>query len=134
MQLTDESTLRRFYGDVPAEHLDRFRGFLASHTMKYADIDGVEVPYYSVGQGERTLLSFCGGHSTPTTLWETIASYENDYRVVVIDISEFSTVAELIGGVHSILEARGDRASGAPGGLSRRPDLSDLPRARTRTE
>lgn len=107
MRLTDESTLRKFYGDVPTEHLDRFRSFLASHTMKSVEFDGVEVQYHACGRGERTLLSFCGGHSTPTTLWETIASYENDHRVVVIDISGFSTVAELVGGVHSILEREG---------------------------
>lgn len=107
MQTIDETTLSRFYGDVPAEHLDRFRAFLGSHTLKRADLDGVEVPYYACGQGERTLLSFCGGHSTPTTLWETIGSYEADFRVVAIDISGFSSVARLSGGVLRILEREG---------------------------
>lgn len=104
MQTTDESTLQRFYGDVSAEHLDRFRSFLSTHSLEYADLDGVEVPYHSCGQGERTLLSFCGAHSTPNTLWETIGAYESEFRVVAIDISGFTTVAELVGGVLSILE------------------------------
>lgn len=107
MTTTDEAALDRFYGDVPADHLDRYRRFLSTHTLKRLEVDGVEVLYYACGQGERTLLSFCGGHSTPATLWETIGSYEGDHRVVVVDISGFRTVSELCGGVLEILERQG---------------------------
>jgi pimeloyl-ACP methyl ester carboxylesterase len=107
MTAIDEAALDRFYGDVPADHLKRYRGFLASHTLKRLEVGGVETPYYACGQGERTLVSFCGGHSTPATLWETISSWEEDHRIVVIDISGFASVAELCDGVGAILEHEG---------------------------
>jgi len=105
--MIDESTLQRFYSDVPAAHLDRFRRFLRTHSLERVKLDGTEVSYYACGRGVQTLLTFCGGHSTPYTAWETIETYENEYRVVVIDISGFGTGAALSRGVNHILEQEG---------------------------
>ena len=102
--MIDEATLERFYSGVPSAYLDKFRGFLESHTMKTAVVEGREVAYYACGQGPRTLLTFCGGHSTPDTAWQTILSYEDDYRIVVVDVSDFETVDELVHGIDRLLE------------------------------
>jgi hypothetical protein len=90
--MIDESTLESFYGAVSPERLGRFRRFLSSHEIRWLKTQGVEVPYYACGRGSRTLLTFCGAHSTPYTAWETIESYEGDCRVVVIDVSCFGSV------------------------------------------
>lgn len=101
--MIDESTLERFYGAVSPERLGRFRRFLSSHEIRLLRTRGVEAAYYACGQGSRTLLTFCGGHSTPYTAWETIESYEGSYRVLVIDVSCFGSVAALCDGVDAIL-------------------------------
>ncbi|MCP3981174.1 MAG: hypothetical protein GY716_17890, partial [bacterium] len=93
--MIDESILQEFYRDVPAAHLDRFRSFLRTHTLEHEKLGGTEVSYYACGRGARTLLTFCGGHSTPYTAWQTIETYEKDHRVLVLDVSGFGTVAAL---------------------------------------
>ncbi len=105
--MIDESTLQEFYRDVPAAYLDRFRSFLRTHSLERVTLDRTEVCYCACGRGARTVLTFCGGHSTPYTAWETIETYENDHRVVVLDISGFGTVAALSRGINKILEREG---------------------------
>jgi pimeloyl-ACP methyl ester carboxylesterase len=105
--MIDESTLQEFYSDVPTTYLDRFRSFLRTHSLERRKFEGTEVSYYACGRGDRTLLTFCGGHSTPDTAWETIETYENEYRIVVLDISGFGTVAALSRGINQILEQEG---------------------------
>ncbi len=77
--MIDESTLQEFYRDVPAAHLDRFRSFLRTQSLERVKLDRTEVSYCACGRGARTLLTFCGGHSTPYTAWETIETYEHDH-------------------------------------------------------
>jgi pimeloyl-ACP methyl ester carboxylesterase len=101
--MIDESTLHDFYGAVSPERLDRFRRFLGTHEIHWLKTQGVRVPYYACGQGSRTLLTFCGGHSTPYTAWESVESYEADHRVLVIDVSCFGSVAALCDGIDVIL-------------------------------
>ncbi len=105
--LIDEATLEKFYSDVPAAQLEKLRSFLETHTMKSIVAEGREVAYYACGQGPRTLLTFCGGHSTPDTAWQSILTYEEDYRIVVADISGFETVDELTRGIRRLLEEEG---------------------------
>jgi pimeloyl-ACP methyl ester carboxylesterase len=102
--MIDAETLNKFYGDVPDDHLARFRQFLRTHTIETIEVSGREVSYYSCGQGARTLLTFCGGHSTPYTAWETIVAYESECRVIVIDISGFDTVDRQVEGIDRVLE------------------------------
>ncbi len=105
--MIDEATLKRFYSDVPAAYLEKLKSFLQSHTMKTTVVEGREVAYYACGQGSRTLLTFCGGHSTPDTAWQSILTYEEDYRIVVVDVSGFETVDELTQGIRRLLEEEG---------------------------
>ncbi len=105
--MIDEATIERFYGQVPRATLERFRAFLGCHALEELDVEGTSVPYYISGQGPRTLLSFCGGHSTPYSAWQTIESFERDYRILVADISGFRTVAHLSRGIDRLLDANG---------------------------
>lgn len=105
--MIDEKILQKYYGDVPVPHLDHFRSFLRSHTLKQSTIDGTAVPYYACGRGERALVIFCGGHSTPYTVWENIETYEADHRVLVLDISGFGTVGALSSGINQVLDHEG---------------------------
>ena len=105
--MMDESTLQKFYREVPAAHLDRFRNFLRTHSLERLKLDCREVTYCACGRGAQTLLTFCGGHSVPYSAWDTIETYENDYRVVVLDVSGFSTVDVLSRGINLVLEREG---------------------------
>lgn len=102
--MIDESTLERFYGALPSGRLDRFRKFLSTHEIRLLQTQGGEAPYYACGRGARTLLTFCGVHSTPYTAWETIESHEGRCRVVVIDIACFGSVAALCEGIDAVLD------------------------------
>lgn len=102
--MIDDARLELFYRDVPAATLDRFRSFLRTHALETLDVGGVQVAYCACGRGRRALLTFCGGHSTPYTAWETVETYERDHRVLVLDISGFGSVAALSEGVNEILE------------------------------
>ncbi len=105
--MIDEATLKKFYSGVPSALLEKLESFLRSHTMKTTVVEGREVPYYACGQGARTLLTFCGGHSTPDSAWQTILAFEQDYRIVVVDISGFETVDELTRGIRRLLADEG---------------------------
>jgi hypothetical protein len=43
--MIDEAKPDRFYNDVPVDHLERFRHFLRTHTMKTIEVEGREIPY-----------------------------------------------------------------------------------------
>lgn len=105
--MIDDSTFEQFYRDVTPDVLERFKSFLATHTLETAEIESVRVPYYACGQGARTLLTFCGGHSMPYTVWETVEAYERDHRVLVLDLSGFGDVAALSHGVNEVLSREG---------------------------
>ena len=105
--MIDEATIEQFYSDVPAATLERFRAFLRSHALQELDVEGIAVPYVDSGRGSRTLVGFCGGHSTPYSAWQTIESFERDYRILVADISGFGTVAHLNRGIDRLLDSSG---------------------------
>jgi pimeloyl-ACP methyl ester carboxylesterase len=105
--MVDEATIEQFYSDVPPATLERFKTFLRRHTLQELDVEGTAVPYYASGRGSRTLLGFCGGHSTPYSAWETIESFERDYCILVADISGFGTVAHLNRGIDRLLDSNG---------------------------
>ena len=49
--MMDESTLQKFYREVPAAHLDRFRNFLRTHSLERLKLDCREVTYCACGRG-----------------------------------------------------------------------------------
>lgn len=95
----------KYYGDVDVRELEKYQDFLKSHSIKSLTIDGKIVHYICSGNGEKTILTFSGGHSTPESAYETIMAFEDDYRVIVIDIGSFSSQDTLNRGVKQILAA-----------------------------
>jgi pimeloyl-ACP methyl ester carboxylesterase len=105
--MLDNHSLKKYYGDVSQTELKRLQDFLATHRIKHIDVRGKSVRYYSCGKGEQTILIFGGGHSGLETVYETILGFENDYRIVVVDISLFKSLSEFRLGVDRVLEREG---------------------------
>jgi pimeloyl-ACP methyl ester carboxylesterase len=52
-------------------------------------------------------LTFAGGWGGPELLFDTILGFEEDHRVVVVDVSPFADLDEMSAGVNRVLEAEG---------------------------
>ena len=105
--MLNNNSLKKYYGDVSQTELKRLQDFLATHRIKQINVRGKSVRYYSCGEGEQTILTFSGGHSGLETVYETILGFENDYRIVVVDISLFKSLSEFRLGVDMVLEREG---------------------------
>jgi pimeloyl-ACP methyl ester carboxylesterase len=103
----DNDSLKKYYSDVSQAELNKFQDFLATHRIKDINVRGKSVRYYSCGKGEQTLLTFAGGHSGLETVYETILGFENEYRIIVVDISLFTSLSEFKLGVEMVLEKEG---------------------------
>jgi len=97
----------KYYKEVSAEEMKRYREFLNTHRINRLEMDACSVLYYSGGRGEKTLLTFSGGHSGPEAAYETILRFEDQFRIVVVDVSTFDHLDELNDGVNRILEREG---------------------------
>jgi len=102
--MIDNKSLKKYYADVPHTELKRLQDFLATHEIKQINVEGKSVKYYSCGKGEQTILTFSGGHSTLEAVYETVLGFEDDYRIIVVDISLFTSLSEFILGVNRVLE------------------------------
>ena len=105
--MLNNNSLKKYYGDVSQTELKRLQDFLATHRIKQINVRGKSVRYYSCGEGEQTILTFSGGRSGLETVYETILGFENDYRMVVVDISLFKSLSEFRLGVDMVLEREG---------------------------
>jgi len=97
----------RYYADVSQTELKRLQDFLETHEIRQIDVEGKSIKYYSCGKGEQTILTFSGGHSGLETVYETVLGFENDFRMVVVDISLFISPSEFSQGVNKVLEKEG---------------------------
>jgi pimeloyl-ACP methyl ester carboxylesterase len=105
--MIDERSIKKYYADVSQAELKRLQEFLETHEIKQIDVEGKSIKYYSCGKGERTILTFSGGHSGLETVYETVLGFENDFRMVVVDISLFINPSEFSQGVNKVLEREG---------------------------
>jgi pimeloyl-ACP methyl ester carboxylesterase len=105
--LIDEKSIKKYYADVSQAELKRLRDFLRTHEIKRIDVKEKRIKYYSCGKGSQTILTFSGGHSGLETVYETVLGFENDYRMVVVDISLFKGLTEFSQGVNRVLEREG---------------------------
>jgi len=103
----DERSIKKYYADVSQAELKRLQDFLEIHEIKRINVEGKSIKYYSCGKGEQTILTFSGGHSGLETVYETVLGFENDYRMVVVDISLFKGLTEFSQGVNKVLEREG---------------------------
>jgi pimeloyl-ACP methyl ester carboxylesterase len=106
-KVIDNKSLKKYYADVSHDELKKLQDFLDSHEIKRLNVEGKSVKYYSCGKGEQTILTFSGGHSGLETVYETILGFEQDFRMVVVDISTFTSLSEFMFGVTKVLEREG---------------------------
>lgn len=105
--MIDERSMKKYYADVSQTELKRLQDFLETHEIRQIDVEGKSIKYYSCGKGEQTILTFSGGHSGLETVYETVLGFENDFRMVVVDISLFTSPSEFSQGVNKVLEREG---------------------------
>jgi len=106
MQINDE-IIKKYYSDVSQTEFKRLHDFLKTHTIKQINFNGKSIPYYSCGEGEKTMLTFSGGHSGVEVLYESILGFENQYKMVVVNISPFNRLDDFSAGVNYILDEEG---------------------------
>ncbi len=102
--MIDHKSMKKYYADVSHAELKKLQEFLATHKTKQINVKGKSIKYYSCGIGEQTILIFSGGHSGLEIVYETVLGFENDYRIVVVDISLFNNLSEFRLGVNMVLE------------------------------
>lgn len=105
--MIDERSIKKYYADVSQAELKKLQDFLETHEIRETDVEGKSIKYYSCGKGEQTILTFSGGHSGLETVYETVLGFENDFRMVVVDISLFKSPSEFSQGVNKVLEREG---------------------------
>jgi pimeloyl-ACP methyl ester carboxylesterase len=103
----DAKTIRKYFDGVSDRDLQEFRDFLNDHPLKFADYRGVSVPYYILGEGEKTILTFSGGHSGPWAVYGTALGFEKEFRIVVVDLTSCDSLDELNGRVNHVLDLEG---------------------------
>lgn len=99
-----EADIKGFFKDAAREEVQRFQDFLETHALSRFEWNGLTIPYFCGGEGERTLLTFSGIHSGPEALYESIIAYEKNCRIVVADVSAFRSLNEFNEAVNRILE------------------------------
>ncbi len=108
----DAKTVRKYFDGISEKGLLEFRDFLSSHPLKFADYRGTSVPYYILGDGEKTILTFSGGHSGPWALYSTALGFAKEFRMVVVDLNSCHNLDDLSGRVDHVLHLEGiDRVS-----------------------
>ena len=105
--MLNENKLVRSLENFDGPELERLKDFLAAHSVKHLDFEGRSVEYIHCGKGSNTLLTFAGGWGPPQLLYETILSFEERNRMVVIDITPFTEPEIMCRGINAVLEAEG---------------------------
>jgi pimeloyl-ACP methyl ester carboxylesterase len=99
--------IARLYGDVPDEHLARFRRFHADHPTHHVAIDGVDWATITAGHGEPAVLLLPGADGVPDLRWEHIAHFAQGGRVVGPEYAPLKSMDALVDGIAGILRQEG---------------------------
>jgi len=97
----------RLFAGVPEAERERFASFVGSHSVREIDHGSRRVRFLSGGSGNRTILILTAAHGTPSMLYDTVLRLESDYRVVVVDVGDASSLDSLTSDVDRVLEAEG---------------------------
>ncbi len=103
----DAHTIQRYFEGTSEGELRRFREFLNTHPLKFADFEGKSVPYYFFGEGEKTILTFSGGHSGPWAVYGSALAFEKEFRIGVVDLTACENLDDLNGCVNHVLRLEG---------------------------
>ena len=99
--------LMMYVKDQSSNEFKRFEHFIMTHTLKNMEWNGLSIPYYCSGTGNKTLLFLSGAHGIPASLYNSILNYEDEFQIIVADISQFHTLEEISFGINGLLEKEG---------------------------
>ncbi len=103
----DAQTIRKYFDGVSEKELRRFQDFLATHPLKHTDFKGKPISYICCGKGEKTMLTFSGGHSGPWAIYSSVLGFEEEFRIVVVDFSSCDNLDDFCLCVNHVLGLEG---------------------------
>ena len=103
----DSQTIAKYFDGISEKEIRRFQVFLDNHPLKHTDFKGRSISYYSCGKGERTILTFSGGHSGPWAIYSSVLGFEGEFRVVVVDFTSCDNLDDFSQCVNHVLESEG---------------------------
>ncbi|MEW5983132.1 MAG: alpha/beta hydrolase [Acidobacteriota bacterium] len=91
--------------DVPEAERARLASFEAAHPVRHVARGDRRVDYLSGGRGPHAILILTAAHATPRQVYDTALRLEREYRVVVIDVGEASSLDDLARDVDAVLDS-----------------------------
>jgi pimeloyl-ACP methyl ester carboxylesterase len=103
----DDQTIKKYLKGTGENELRRFQDFLNTHTLKHTEFKGNSIPYYCSGQGEKTILTFSGGHTGPWGVYNFMLGFEDEFRVAVVDFSSCEHLDDFCHCANHVLDSEG---------------------------
>jgi pimeloyl-ACP methyl ester carboxylesterase len=100
----DAKTIEKYFGGISETELRRFQDFLDTHSLKYVDLEGKSISYYRCGKGEKTILTFSGGHSGPWAGYSSVLGFEDEFQIIVVDLSSLDNLDDFCRCVNYVLD------------------------------
>jgi pimeloyl-ACP methyl ester carboxylesterase len=100
----DAKTIDKYFAGISQNELQRFQDFLATHPINHTSFKGKTVSYLCCGEGEKTMLTFSGGHSGPWAIYGSVQGFEKEFRVIVVDFSSCDNLDDFSACVNHVLE------------------------------
>lgn len=100
-------TIKKYFEGTSEQELQKFRDFLNTHPIKQTSFKGKSIPYCICGKGEKTMLTFSGGHSGPWAVYSSVLGFEKEFQLVVVDFSGLDSLEDFSRCVNHVLESEG---------------------------
>jgi pimeloyl-ACP methyl ester carboxylesterase len=100
----DAEIIKKYFEGISETELQRFQDFLATHSLKHTDFEGKSIPYFRCGKGEKTMLTFSGGHSGPWAVYSSVLGFEDEFQIVVVDFSSLDNLDDFCRCVNHVLD------------------------------
>ncbi|MEM9954683.1 MAG: alpha/beta hydrolase [Chloroflexota bacterium] len=100
-------TFDKIYHNVPAEQRKALKAFRQDNPHKSLIVNKIEWTYYSLVQGEKTILWLVGGLKKADAAYKSIPMLSEQYRIIAPDYPALSTMGELADGLAGILDVEG---------------------------
>lgn len=100
----DTRTIDKYFAETSRKELQRFQEFLATHPLKHTRIRGKSISYLSCGKGERSMLTFSGGHSGPWAVYGSVKGFEQEFRMLVVDFTSCDNLDDFSLCVNHVLD------------------------------
>ena len=97
-------TIEKYFDGVSPKELQKFQDFLAIHPLKHTRFKGKSISYLCCGKGDKTMLTFSGGHSGPWSIYGSVKGFEKDFRMVVVDFSSCDNLDDFSACVNHVVE------------------------------